>query len=427
MYSEKDGTIEIAVPDDKQVLEKGHSRACAKGPELRCLSILDKERRLKNNYLHNCPQYIKYEQWNEHGYYSDQFKEELQKKMWQVAFSINKAIYWNVRDYATGATKYGRYTASGKKALIEPPRSLQNITLYPVDIERDFLDDFVVIYFGRRRSGKTYDERYVLYHLRHRYPLVYVVTGTKLNCFWSQYVPKEFIYDIEELEEFAAKLFKRQEWLKDNNDKLGIDPRVLLVLDDVLGDKYLVRYSKTLSKIWKNGRHYDVSVHITLQDVRGVPPDLRDNTDIAIFFRILEGGRKKVVGEEWLSSLGKEYHDEFLWDQTGLLDPNTGLKLKQDQFTTDDDRAGKPPKALVINQARYSENLLDIFKSIVGKDPGPFMLGKVDYYVASITGNYRALLQTDPRFRKKTRVTKLEEVMKMDVSSNTTTKERLKQ
>lgn len=390
-------------------------RKAAKGPELRQLSIKNNKHRLKNTYLHNATRYSTYEEWENHGYYSDQFTEPLQVLLWKRAEKQNAGLYWNLKDFSTYRKKQNR------KAKISSPSNLSdtdlvdklnNVCLYPLDIENDILDDFVVMYFGRRRSGKSFDERYIVYHLRHRYPICYVVTGTKLNNYWNQYVPKEFIYDIEDLDTFCDMLFDRQEWLQENQELLGVDPRVLLILDDVLADKYIVRFSKRLSLIVKNGRHYNIAIHITLQDVRGVPPDMRDNTDLAIFFRIMEGGRKKVVGEEWLSALDTEFHEEFLWNATGLLDPNTGESLVQNAKTRDKDRAGKPPKALAVMQARYTENLLETFKMVVGKDPGPFMLGKVEYYVASITGDYRPILQTDPRFRKKTRITSIEEVIR---------------
>lgn len=112
-----------------------------------------------------------------------------------------------------------------------------------------------------------------------------VITGTKLNDFWSQYIPKEFIHDIEDMGVVLENVYKRQQFLIEHPE-LGIDPRCFLILDDVLKDKYKVRFSKPLSRAFTDGRHYKVFTLITSQDPRGIPPDLRENTGMCPSHRL---------------------------------------------------------------------------------------------------------------------------------------------
>jgi hypothetical protein len=67
--------------------------------------------------------------------------------------------------------------------------------LRELDIDYDYLDDFCVAMFGRRRLGKTFGARWLCYCLRHRFPLVIVITNTKVNGFWKKYVPDDSASD----------------------------------------------------------------------------------------------------------------------------------------------------------------------------------------------------------------------------------------
>ena len=230
------------------------------------------------------PPYKFYKDWEKYkGYHSDQWINP--------EFKLQKDIY----NYAKCKSQNNFYSINTQENL-----DIVKMPLYPLDVEKDILDDFTVLLIGRRRSGKTWLSRWLMYHLRYRFPFGIVITGTRLNNFWSQYVPEEFIHDIENIQTVLDNIFARQTFLL-SHPELGIDPRMFIILDDVMSDKYRVRFSKQLSECFTNGRHNHVFTLITVQDAKGVPPDLRENTDICFLFRVYEGGRKKVVEEEWLS------------------------------------------------------------------------------------------------------------------------------
>lgn len=125
--------------------------------------------------------------------------------------------------------------------------------------------------------------RWLMYHLRHRFPAGIVITGTKLNDFWAEVVPQEFIHDVEDIDAVLDRVYARQAFII-QNAHLGIDPRFFVILDDVLKEKYKVRFSKALSRAFTgihffqisvilhtntlDGRHYKVFTLITTQDPR---------------------------------------------------------------------------------------------------------------------------------------------------------------
>lgn len=371
--------------------------------------------------------YSNYADWRKMGgWNSDQWTRfELQTNMEEQAVK------------ATGDTFYSMADQQNAIPLDMP--------LHPLDIEKDIMDDFTVVLVGRRRSGKTYLSRWLMYHMRFRFPFGIVITGTKQNNFWAQYVPEEFIHDIEDINMVLDMVFARQTYIK-AHPELGIDPRMFIILDDVLSDKFRIRFSVSLSKIFTDGRHNDVFTLITLQDAKGIPPDLRENTDLCLLFRVYEGGRQKVIKEEWLSyihDMGKqttsqgtqqvlhgEPHTEtnlrgggrapldktpmqikFFWKNTGLMDKKTCENFKETQDTTDEDRENAVPQAIAVLQARTTENLQEVFKRAVAEDPGPFILGDLKYYKAAETGQYGPIINSYHKFKRrgKRRVKKRQE------------------
>lgn len=389
---------------------------------------------IKTNYLTNSPEYRFYEQWDKRGkYLSNQFESKIQSKVRDVATKQSGKTYYKMQmDDPTQKLKQmedrqrcknpsdpqnkgmKREEKNPKKMIDQEDKvkkleavrgsgedkpDLSQMPLYPLDVEKDVLDDFTTVLIGRRRSGKTWAQRWLLYHLRHRYPFGIVITGTRLNNFWSQYVPEEFIHDIEDISEVLDECMARQTYLEAQPD-LGIDSRMFVILDDVMSDKYRIRFSTALSNLWTNGRHLKIGVFITLQDPKGIGPDLRENTDMCIIFRVYEGGRKKVIYEEWLSYFNALYCAPFFWKHTGLLDPDTGERFEETRETTDQDRAKMIPQAIAILQAKNTDNLQGVFKKVVAEDPGPFVLGNPDYYKAGAFGNYKLIQGTDRRYRK---------------------------
>lgn len=385
--------------------------------------------------------YISYGDWKKQGgWQSDQWsKFPMQMRMWDQAdkrsgdtfFSMNEQSSFNVMD----------------------------MPLYPLDVEKDIMDDFTCVFIGRRRSGKTFLSRWLMYHLRFRFPFGIVITGTKLNNFWSQYVPEEFIHEIDDISLVLDQVFARQIYIK-SHPELGIDPRMFVILDDVLSDKYRIRFSVPLATIFTNGRHHNIFTLITLQDAKGIPPDLRENADLCVLFRVYEGGRQKIIKDEWLSYvhdvknnnsntlIDEEKKDQdtaimtvlkkiddrptggikdktatqlkFFWKNTGLMDKDKCENFMEGRNTTDTDREKAIPQAIAILQARTTEDLQEVFKRAVAEDPGPFILGDRDYYLSAQDGQYSRIMGTYHKFKRrgKRRVKKYVEEDMTDAESD---------
>ncbi len=294
------------------------------------------------------------------GYFSNQFEEDFQKPKQVKFLNINEQ---------------------------ELEYDVMGVELACLDIEKDILDDFTVVIVGRRRSGKSFLARWLLYHLKHRFPAGIVITGTKLNGFWENYVPDEFIVDVEEIGSALASVYQRQTILKEHPE-LNIDSRFFVILDDVMSDKYRVRFSKQLSRAFTDGRHYGIFTLITCQDPFGIGPDLRENADLVITFRMNQQSRKEAIGDNYMDSIyTKKLRSAFLWEHTKKLDPKTGQPLDQDR-ASEKEKENAIPQALVINQAKNTEDFCQVYKKVIANKVPDFILGDADFWRAQKTGSW---------------------------------------
>jgi len=142
--------------------------------------------------------------------------------------------------------------------------------------------DFTIAIYGKRRTGKTHIIKAMCFQMRRYYPLVIVFTKTKFNGDLLKLFPDACIFnDLDEglLERIMDAQKDRVQEAKKAPEP-WVNCRMLLVLDDVLSDKKSPRYNEMLRKLFFEGRHFMISMIITSQDSKGLPPALKQNTDL---------------------------------------------------------------------------------------------------------------------------------------------------
>tara|TARA_B100000029_G_scaffold224124_1_gene222066 strand:+ start:108 stop:932 length:825 start_codon:yes stop_codon:yes gene_type:complete len=150
--------------------------------------------------------------------------------------------------------------------------------------------DNVVVFIGKRNTGKSFLVRDVLFYLRDL-PIGTVISGTEgANAFYSKIVPELFIHD-DYSPEIIANALKRQKLIvskmKQEEGMYGssnIDPHAFIILDDCLYDSSWTK-DKNVRSLFMNGRHYKILFIITMQFALGIPPNLRGNIDYVFILR----------------------------------------------------------------------------------------------------------------------------------------------
>ena len=151
-------------------------------------------------------------------------------------------------------------------------------------------NDSVVVFIGKRNTGKSYCMKDIMSYNRD-IPVGVVVSPTeRAYGYFEKFIPKMLIYDDLD-EKLVSKFLNRQiNITKDKKrdlEKHGsstIDPRAFLILDDCMYNKAIMK-DKNIRCIFMNGRHYKIFLLITMQHGLGLPPDLRSNIDYVFIFR----------------------------------------------------------------------------------------------------------------------------------------------
>jgi len=150
--------------------------------------------------------------------------------------------------------------------------------------------DSVVVFIGKRNTGKSYCMKDILNYHRD-IPVGVVISPTeRANGYFEKFIPKMLLYD--ECEDTTIKKFldrqikittEKKKELKRNGSS-QIDPRAFFILDDCLYDKKWLN-NTSIRSLFMNGRHYKVLFILTLQHSLGLPPVLRNQIDYVFLFR----------------------------------------------------------------------------------------------------------------------------------------------
>jgi hypothetical protein len=147
---------------------------------------------------------------------------------------------------------------------------------------------FVGVMCAKRGSGKSYLTRDVLYRLHCAgFPRCVIFSQTETaNCFFSDFIPGVFIHSPFNLNTLTDIWNKQKEIImKQSCGQLDAnqDTRILILLDDCSFERKTFT-SNVIREMVCNGRHYNLTLIITLQYLMDMPPTLRSNIDFAWFF-----------------------------------------------------------------------------------------------------------------------------------------------
>jgi hypothetical protein len=167
-------------------------------------------------------------------------------------------------------------------------------------------DDKVLVFLGKRNTGKSFLVRDILYYHRD-IPVGSIISPTEgANKFYSNMVPSLFIHD-EYTPPLIEGFVKRQKLVTKKSvkekmiyGKSSLDPRGFLILDDCLYDGCWKK-DKNIRYLFMNGRHVKVFLAITMQYPLGVPPDLRTNVDYVFILRENNNNNRRRIYENYAS------------------------------------------------------------------------------------------------------------------------------
>jgi hypothetical protein len=246
--------------------------------------------------------------------------------------------------------------------------------------------------FGKRRTGKSFTFRWIMYNCFRHIPFGVVFSHTSFNGYWQKYVPPKFVF--QGLPEHTLKaLTDRQRKLitKFRKEHPGKDPKeepsiqAFVILDDVVADKVAMMWNTQINSLFVEGRHLCITVLITTQHVTGVGPMIRGNCDLVILQPIFAKDARDTLAKLYGGHMEKDHFYEMLNEV--VLDENMPGSTPQEPK--------KHVRTLVINDF---ENTIDPqikFKWLESEDPGDFRLCKPEYWKEDIDTQIQMSNQSD--------------------------------
>lgn len=161
--------------------------------------------------------------------------------------------------------------------------------------------------FGARGSGKSYFLRYWLWLICTYYPVVYVFTETKMNCFWAGYINDHFIFQGYREDKLLKILEHQKARVRAFRDGAMINPYCLIIWDDCLPKD--LEYDPLFKQIFFNGRHYCIGNFMNTQYFYAIPKKYRGNLDWVVSMKQNQSAQMEGFFQE-MSYAGKGF-DKF--------------------------------------------------------------------------------------------------------------------
>lgn len=183
-----------------------------------------------------------------------------------------------------------------------------NLVLQKFDISR-ITDDKVVVFIGKRNTGKSFLIRDLLYHHRD-IPVGTVISGTEMaNGFFAQMVPELFIHH-DFSPDVVDSVMKRQLMMRRRYDAAKAaattlpDIRAFVILDDLMYDAKAWIKDRNIRSMFFNGRHYKLFFMLSMQYPLGIPPELRANIDYVFILREQYMANRKRLYDNFAGMFG---------------------------------------------------------------------------------------------------------------------------
>jgi len=174
------------------------------------------------------------------------------------------------------------------------PLKLHKFDPRPGGVSQTGLRGCLCVLVGKRNTGKSVLTKDLIFHLQDMVDLAVCISPTEsANEGFRRVVPPSFIFQgpdeehLERLMEFQRKQKQR-----------GKPKQMLLIIDDAAWKRSYFE-SNAFKKLCFNGRHWNMTVIVTLQYCKSIPPAIRSQADLVM-----------QLNEKQLSSR-RAFHDNF--------------------------------------------------------------------------------------------------------------------
>lgn len=193
--------------------------------------------------------------------------------------------------------------------------------------------DSIVVLIGKRRTGKSYIIKSLLYfHRELSIGTVISPTDGILN-YYSKFIPSMLIFP-EYTPKLLERIFARQQLAL---TKGWANPHAFLLMDDCLSDAKTWSKDRKIIDIFNNGRHYKLLYILAMQSPMAIPPAFRTNIDFTFILKNNNHSDRKKIYENYAGMFKSFEEFEIVLDNCTedfnclVIDNSTTSNKLQDQ------------------------------------------------------------------------------------------------
>ncbi len=160
---------------------------------------------------------------------------------------------------------------------------MESVVIRKFDM-KSVADGSTVVLIGKRKTGKSFLIKDILYHKRKDLPTGVVISNTDHVAdppFFRKFIPPILIYK-EYTSKILQTIYERQEKAQKERWK---DYRFFIVMDDCISDASTWKKDKMIKRMFFEGRHFKILYILSTQDPMAISPGLRGNVDYIIIHR----------------------------------------------------------------------------------------------------------------------------------------------
>lgn len=180
-----------------------------------------------------------------------------------------------------------------------------------------------IVAYGKRRTGKSTSILNIMCNCLDDIPFGLVMSNTAFGGAWDEIIPPQFIIQGWQ-QHILEQLVSRQQRLITLYGKDDPRTRAFLILDDVISDRRNVAgWNTMMNRFFTEGRHFNITIFITTQYVKGIGPMLRNNADLVILQPIYSVNDRTTLWEMYGGFMDKKSFFELM-NQYAMSTPLEG-------------------------------------------------------------------------------------------------------
>lgn len=210
-----------------------------------------------------------------------------------------------------------------KDKLSKNKQTTLNIREFPI---HKMKPGATIVIIGKRSSGKSVLVKDIIQVHKHNFSVAKILCGSEENNHFYAQIFNDLYINNEYDEKALQDLEKHQKMVINKYGADAPESRALLIIDDCNDDPKMLN-RPMMQKYFKNGRHMNVSLCLSLQYGMDIKPSIRTNIDYIFIFRDSSESNRKKLYSNFASIIGNynmfcDIMDIICQDYTALVIDN---------------------------------------------------------------------------------------------------------